>query len=372
MFAAIEQKIAEKKAAGIDIITLGIGDPDVATPDFIVDALCKNAAQPNTHQYPSNRGRASFREAFANFYDRRFGVSLDPETEIIPALGAKEAIANLNLAFIDPGGTALGSDPGYPVYTTGPILAGGESVPMPLLPERGFQPDLEAISATVADAATLMFLNYPNNPTGGVIEDDFFERVVAFAKMHDIIVVHDNAYSELTYDGYIAPSFLETPGAKDVGVEVFSLSKPWNMTGWRSGAVVGNAELCKAYWQLKTNLDSGMFEAVQEATVAALNSDQECVREMVAIYQRRRDTLVSALQSIGVEVTPPKGAIYIWAKAPEGTDSRAFTERVLEEADVVISPGVAFGPSGEGFVRMSLTLEDDRLNEAAERISKLV
>lgn len=372
LFAEIEQKIAAKKAAGIDVITLGIGDPDVATPGFIVDALREHAARPDTHRYPSNRGRDSFREAFADFYERRFGVALDPAREIMPALGAKEAIANINLAYLNPGGSALASDPGYPVYTTGPILAGAEPVVMPLLPERGFQPDLDAIPDEVASAATLMFLNYPNNPTGGVIEDDFFERVVAFAKRHEIIVVHDNAYSELTYDGYVAPSFLETPGAKDVGIEVFSLSKPWNMTGWRSGAVLGNEELVSAYWQLKTNLDSGMFEAVQEATVAALRSDQECVREMVEIYQRRRDTLVAALRAIGLEVDPPKGAIYIWARVPEGTDSRAFTERVLEEAAVVISPGAAYGPSGEGFVRMSLTLEDDRLNEAAERISGLV
>ena len=372
MFAAIEQKIAAKKEAGVDVITLGIGDPDVPTPDFIVKALQEHAARPDTHQYPSNRGRVSFREAFAGFYERRFGVSLDPDTEIIPCLGAKEAIANINLAFLDPGDTALGSDPGYPVYTAGPIIAGAEPLPMPLEPELGFQPDLDAIPPGVADAARLMFLNYPNNPTGAVIEDDFFERVVGFAKRHDLIVVHDNAYSELTYDGYVAPSFLETPGAKDIGIEVFSLSKPWNMTGWRTGAVLGNADLVNAYWQLKTNLDSGMFEAVQEATVAALESDQSCVRDMIAIYQRRRDTLVEALRTIGLEVTPPKGAIYIWAQAPEGTDSRTFTERVLEEADVVISPGAAFGPSGEGFVRMSLTLEDDRLNEAAERISKLV
>jgi LL-diaminopimelate aminotransferase len=372
LFAEIEQKIAAKREAGVDIISLGIGDPDVPTPDFIVRALQEHAARPDTHQYPSNRGRASFRQAFAGFYERRFGVSLDPDTEIIPALGAKEAIANLNLAFLDPGATALASDPGYPVYTTGPILAGAEPVVTPLLPELGFQPDLEAIPADVADGATLMFINYPNNPTGGVIEDDFFERVVTFAKKHDVIVVHDNAYSELTYDGYVAPSFLEAPGAKDVGVEVFSLSKPWNMTGWRSGAVLGNADLVGAYWQLKTNLDSGMFEAIQEATVAALDSDQECVRDMVAIYQRRRDTLVAALRAIGLEVDPPKGAIYVWARVPAGEDSRSFTERVLEEAAVVISPGSAYGPSGEGFVRMSLTLDDDRLNEAAERISRLV
>lgn len=290
----------------------------------------------------------------------------------MPALGAKEAIANINLAFLNPGDVALASDPGYPVYTTGPLLAGAEPVSLPLLPELGFQPDLDAIPADVLERARLIFLNYPNNPTGGVIEDDFFARVVAFAAANDIIVVHDNAYSEITYDGYRAPSFLETPGARDVGIEVFSLSKTYNMTGWRSGAVVGNADLVQAYWQLKTNLDSGMFEAVQEASVTALLSDQRSVRDMCAIYQRRRDTLVAALRRIGLTVEAPKGAIYIWARVPEGETSASFTERVLEEAAVVISPGAAYGAAGEGFVRMSLTVPDDRLNEAADRIGALV
>jgi LL-diaminopimelate aminotransferase len=334
--------------------------------------MAEHAARPDTHQYPSNRGRVSFREGVAAFYEKRFGVTLDPATEVMPAMGAKEAIANLNLAFLDPGDVALASDPGYPVYTTGPLLAGAEPVPMPLLPERGFQPDLDAIPAEAARRARLMYLNYPNNPTGGVIEDDFFERVVAFARANDVIVIHDNAYSEITYDGYRAPSFLATPGAKDVGLEVFSLSKTYNMTGWRSGAVVGNADLVSAYWQLKTNIDSGMFEAVQEASVAALASDQSSVAAMCEIYTRRRDVLVAALRAMGLEVEPPKGAIYIWARVPEGETSTSFTERVLEEAAVVISPGSAYGKAGEGFVRMSLTLADERLDEAAERIARLV
>ncbi len=372
LFAAIEQKIADKRAAGVDIISLGIGDPDTPTPDLVVQRMQAAVADPSTHQYPSNRGRQSFRDSLAGFYDRRFGVDLDPDTEIIPALGAKEAVANLNLALLDPGDVALASDPGYPVYTNGPLLVGAEPVPMPLVPELGFQPDLDAIPADVLSRARIMYLNYPNNPTGAVVEDDLFARVVAFAKAHDIIVVHDNAYSEITYDGYVAPSFLATPGAKDVGIEVFSLSKTYNMTGWRSGAVVGNAEIVKAYWQLKTNLDSGMFEAVQEASVAALDSDQESVRAMCEIYRRRRDILVDALNAIGLDVTPPKGAIYVWARVPVGETSASFTEKVLEDAAVVISPGSAFGPSGEGFVRMSLTTPDDRLVEAAERIARLV
>ncbi len=372
LFAAIEQKIADKRAAGVDIISLGIGDPDTPTPDLVVQRMQAAVADPSTHQYPSNRGRQSFRDSLAGFYDRRFGVDLDPDTEIIPALGAKEAVANLNLALLDPGDVALASDPGYPVYTNGPLLVGAEPVSMPLVPELGFQPDLDAIPADVLSRARIMYLNYPNNPTGAVVEDDLFARVVAFAKAHDIIVVHDNAYSEITYDGYVAPSFLATPGAKDVGIEVFSLSKTYNMTGWRSGAVVGNAEIVKAYWQLKTNLDSGMFEAVQEASVAALDSDQESVRAMCEIYRRRRDILVDALNAIGLDVTPPKGAIYVWARVPMGETSASFTEKVLEDAAVVISPGSAFGPSGEGFVRMSLTTPDDRLVEAAERIARLV
>jgi LL-diaminopimelate aminotransferase len=289
-------------------------------------------ARPDTHQYPSNRGRASFREAVAAFYDRRFGVDLDPDAEIIPAMGAKEAVANINLAFLDPGDVALASDPGYPVYTTGPILAGAEPVALPLVPGLGFEPDLEAIPADVLDRARIIYLNYPNNPTGAVVEGDLFDRVVALARRHDLIVVHDNAYSEITYDGYVAPSFLATPGAKDVGIEVFSLSKTYNMTGWRSGAVVGNRDLVQAYWQLKTNLDSGMFEALQEASAAALASDQASVREMCEVYARRRDTLVAALREIGLAVTPPKGAIYVWAPVPAGETSASFTEKVLEEA----------------------------------------
>ncbi len=356
----------------MDVISLGIGDPDTPTPGFVVETLREQVLRPDTHQYPSNRGRESFRDAVAGFYANRFGVSLDPGTQIIPAMGAKEAVANVNLAFLDPGDVALASDPGYPVYTTGPLLAGAEPVPMPLLPELGFQPDLTAIPVDVAARARVMFLNYPNNPTGGVIEDDFFERAIAFARANDIIIVHDNAYSEITYDGYRAPSFLETPGAMDVGIEIFSLSKTYNMTGWRAGAVVGNADLVAAYWQLKTNIDSGMFEALQEAAAAALRSDQSSVAEMCAIYQRRRDVLVGALQRIGLRVDPPKGAIYVWARVPDGETSASFTEKVLEEAAVVISPGAAYGPSGEGFVRMSLTVPDDRLNEAADRIAKLV
>src|SRR3954464_15133051 len=270
LFAQLERKIAEKKAQGIDVISLGIGDPDTPTPALVVDALRDAVRDSSTHQYPSNRGREEFRTAVASFYERRFGVALDPATEIIPALGAKECVFNLNLAFLDPGEAALAADPGYPVYTGGPLLAGAEAVLMPLLPARGFAPDFAAVSPEDRERARLMYLNYPNNPTGAIVPDGLFEEAIEFAREHDVLVVHDASYTETTFDGYVAPSFLETPGARDVGVEVFSLSKGWNMTGWRTAAIVGNAEALQAYWKLKTNIDSGMFEAMQLAAAAAL------------------------------------------------------------------------------------------------------
>src|SRR3954454_5993950 len=306
LFAELERKIAEKRAAGVDVISLGIGDPDTPTPELVIDALAEAARDPGTHQYPSNRGRPEFREAVAGFYARRFGVELDPEAEVIPALGAKECVFNLNLAFLDPRDAALAADPGYPVYTGGPLLAGADPVLMPLLPERGFAPDLDAIDAADRDRARLMYLNYPNNPTGAIAPDGLFEEAVSFAREHDVLMVHDASYTETTFDGYVAPSFLETPGAKEVGVEVFSLSKGYNMTGWRTAAIVGNAEAVEAYWRLKTNIDSGMFEAVQLAAATALELGGAAAKEMSAIYQRRRDLVVDALRDIGLEVDPPQ------------------------------------------------------------------
>jgi len=373
LFAELERKIAEKRAAGIDVISLGIGDPDTPTYPQIVAAAQAAVADPGTHQYPSNRGRLEFREAVARFYARRFGVELDPETEVMPAIGAKECIFNLNLAFLDPTDVTLASDPGYPVYTAGPILAGAEPVVMPLLPELGFTPDLDALSADVLRRARLMFFNYPNNPTGAIVPDGFFERVVELAAANDILAVHDNAYSETTYDGYVAPSFLATPGAKESGVEVFSWSKGYNMTGWRCAAIVGNADAIGQYWRLKSNIDSGLFEAIQLAGVAALDPavDTE-VRAMNVVYARRRDLVCDALAEAGVNVTKPKGTIYIWAPVPVGFESSAaYCEHVLERAAVVISPGGAYGPSGEGFFRISLTTPDDRLLEAVARLRAL-
>jgi LL-diaminopimelate aminotransferase len=366
LFAELERKIREKRAAGVDVISLGIGDPDSPTPSVVIDALASGAADPGTHQYPSNRGRPELREAYARFYERRFGVTLDPESEIIPALGAKECVFNLNLAFLDPDSVALAADPGYPVYTGGPLLAGAEAVLMPLVPELGFAPDLDAIGGDVAQRARLMYLNYPNNPTGAIVPDGLFERAVEFAREHDVLVVHDASYTETTFDGYVAPSFLETPGAKEVGVEVFSLSKGWNMTGWRTAAIVGNPDAVATYWKLKTNIDSGVFEAVQLATVAALDAGPP--EEMPAIYQRRRDLVCDALAEIGVDVTPPKGTIYVWAPVPEGHTSASYCEMVLEESGVVVSPGGSYGANGEGFFRISLTVPDERLVEAVERL----
>ena len=373
LFAELERKVAAKRAAGVDVISLGIGDPDTPTYPPIVEAAQRAVADPSTHTYPSNRGRKEFRDAVAAFYARRFDVALDADAEVMSAIGAKECIFNLNLAFLNPGDVALASDPGYPVYTGGPLLVGGEPVLMPLVADKGFAPDLEAIADDALSRARLMFLNYPNNPTGAIVPDGLFEEVVEFARAHEILVVHDNAYSETTYDGYVAPSFLQTPGAKEVGVEVFSLSKGYNMTGWRCAAIVGNADAIELYWRLKSNIDSGNFDAVQLAGAAALAPDVDpYVREMNEVYRRRRDLVCDALAQAGVNVTPPKGTIYIWATIPPGFDSAAaYCEHVLEHAAVVISPGGAYGTSGEGFFRISLTTPDDRLLEAVERIRRL-
>jgi len=368
LFAELERKIAEKKAAGVDVISLGIGDPDTPTPDLVVGGLREAVGDPGTHQYPSNRGRPELREAMARFYSRRFGVELDPDTEIVPALGAKECIFNLNLAFLDPGDAALAADPGYPVYTGGPLLAGADPVLMPLLPERGFAPDLDAIEPADRERARLMYLNYPNNPTGAVAPEGLFERTVEFARDHDVLVVHDASYTETTYDGYVAPSFLETPGAKEVGVEVFSLSKGYNMTGWRAAAIVGNASAVEAYWALKTNIDSGIFEAVQLAAARALDEGDDVPRRMSELYARRRDLVCDALSAIGADVTPPRGTIYVWAPVPAGHSSASYCALVLEESGVVVSPGSSYGPNGEGFFRISLTVPDERLREAVERL----
>ncbi len=368
MFAELERRVAEMRTEGVDVISLGIGDPDRPTYPHIVEAMQTAVADPANHRYPSNRGRAEFRQALAAFYDERFGVEVDPESEVMPAIGAKECIYNLCFAFLDPGDVALAADPGYPVYTGGPALAGAEAVLMPLAPDLGFVPDLEAIPRDALSRARLAFVNYPNNPTGAVVPEGFFERLVELAREHQFLVVHDNAYSETTYDGYAAPSFLATPGAMEIGVEVFSLSKGFNMTGWRCAAILGNRDAISSYWRLKTNVDSGLFEAVQIAGAAALLGPRGAIEEMNALYARRRDLVVEALGDIGVRVEPPRGTIYVWAPVPNSHTSASFAELVLREAAVVVSPGSMYGPSGEGFFRISLTTPDDRIAEAVERM----
>jgi LL-diaminopimelate aminotransferase len=370
LFAELERKIAEKREAGVDVISLGIGDPDLPTFPAVVEEAQRQVALPDTHRYPSNRGRRAFREAVAAFYDRRFGVALDPETEVLPLLGGKEGVAHVCWSMLDPGDVCLAADPGYPVYTSGPLLAGAEPVLMPLTAEHAFQPDLDGIADGVRSRANLLFCNYPNNPTGAVIEDDFFERLARFGLDNDIPIVHDNAYSEITFDGYEAGSFLEAPGAKEAGIEMFSLSKSWNMTGWRVGAAVGNAGMIEQLWKLKTNIDSGLFDAVQMASIRALADGRGFVAEMCDTYRRRRDLLVEALAAVGIDVPPPRGTIYVWVPVPAGHTSVSFTELVLEQAGVVVSPGSSYGPNGEGYVRMSLTLPDDRLREAVTRIEQ--
>ena len=369
LFAELERKIDEKRREGVDVISLGIGDPDLPTPEPVIRALQQAAADPQTHQYPSNRGLERFREAIAGFYADRFETDVDPGSEIVPVLGGKEGVAHIAFACLDPRDVALSPEPGYPPYTSGPLFAGAEVVYLPLREENGFMPDLEAIPTEALERANLLFLNYPNNPTGAVVAPGFFERAVAFAREHGVVVVHDNAYSEIAFDGYRPPSFLATDGAKDVGVEIFSLSKGWNMTGWRIGWVAGNAEVVERYRQLKTNLDSGMFDALQVAGAAALNESGEFPAEMSAIYARRRDLMIDALARIGLPAKPSQATPYIWVHVPEGYTSETFTELVLAEAGVVVSPGPSFGPSGEGYVRISLTVADERLEQAADRIA---
>ncbi len=369
LFAELERKIAEKRSSGVDVISLGIGDPDLPSPTPVIEALQRAVADPSTHRYPTNQGLPAFREAVAEFYACRFGVEIDPATEALPVLGGKEGVAHVSLACLDPGDVCLSPEPGYPPYTSGPLFAGATVHYLSLGEERGFMPDLAGIPAEVTAAANLLFLNYPNNPTGATVSPGLFETAVELARKHDLIVIHDASYTELAFDGYRPPSFLETPGAREVGAEIFSLSKGWNLTGWRIGWIAGNGDVVERYRQLKTNLDSGMFEAVQLAGVAALREAPSFPAEMSEIYRRRRDLMVSALAAIGLPSSPPQATPYIWVRVPEGQTSAGFTERVLEEAGVVVSPGPSFGPSGEGFVRISLTVADERLEEAASRIA---
>jgi len=368
LFAELERKIAERRAAGIDVISLGIGDPDLPTPEAVVEAAAGALRDPSTHQYPTNRGSEEFREAAASFYRERFGVDLDPASEVIPVLGGKEAVGHVAMVCLEPGDVCLSPEPGYPPYTSGPVFSGAEVHYLPLAEGNSFFPALDEIAEDALIRANLLYLNYPNNPTGAIVPERAFEQAVAFARRHDLIVVHDNAYSEVTFDGYVAPSFLATPGAKDVGVEIFSPSKGWNMTGWRAGLIAGNAEVVERFRHLKSNLDSGLFEAIQRAVAVALTEEREFPRQMSEVYRRRRDLLLDALAQIGLDIEPPKATPYFWVRVPEGHSSASFAALVLDEANVVVSPGPSYGPSGEGFVRLSLTVPDERLEEAVRRI----
>lgn len=373
LFVELDRKKAEAVAKGVDVIDLGIGDPDLPTPDFIVDAMAKAIKNPAYHRYPSSQGMARFRESAAGFCKKRFGVELDPSSEVCCIIGSKEAIAHFPLAYLnDPEDIVLVPTPGYPVYHIGTLFAGGTTWYMPLTQENDFLPDLDAIPPDVARRAKIIWLNYPNNPTAACAPEGFFTKLIEFAKEYEIIVCHDAAYSEMTYDGYKAPSFLEFPGAKEIGVEFHSLSKTYNMTGWRIGFVVGNSEIISAMKQVKSNVDSGQFEAIQEAAIAALDSDQSCVQDMQTIYQERRDTLVSGLRSIGLEAPIPKATFYVWAKVPEGYTSADFCSMALEKAGLVCTPGNGFGEPGEGYFRMALTVPTERLQEVVERLKKAI
>ena len=366
LFAELDKRVAAKRAEGADVISLGVGDPDLPTPAHIVEALREAALDPSTHRYPSYYGMLELRQAIADHYERRFGVTLDPETEVLPLIGSKEGIAHIATAFVDPGDRALVADPGYPVYGIGTILAGGEPISLPLTAERRFLPDFDAVD--VPPSTKLLWLGYPSNPTAAVAEADTLERTVRFGSDHDLLVCHDAAYVEITFDGYVAPSILQIPGAKDVAVEFGSLSKTYNMTGWRIGYVVGNAEAIRMLGVVKTNIDSGIFDAVQRAGIAALTGPQDHVEQMRAIYQKRRDLIVSALAEAGIDLEPPLGSIYVWVPAPAGKTSVDFAAELLDEAAVVVAPGTGYGPHGEGYIRISLSVPDDRLQEAAGRL----
>lgn len=371
LFAEVDRKIAEKKAAGHKVISFGIGDPDMPTPPHIIEALCQAAGERENHRYPSYQGMPEFRQAASAWLKRRFGFISDPDEEILCLIGSKDGISHFPFAFIDPGDVALVPDPAYPVYSIATTFAGGEPVRMPLAEANAWIPDLDAIPESVLEKAKVMFLNYPNNPTTAPASMEFFERVVEMAHRYDFIVAHDLAYSEITYDGYIAPSILQVDGAREVSIEFHSLSKTYNMTGWRVGFAVGSREIIGPFGKLKTNMDSGVFNAVQLAAIAALNGSQDCVAEMCSLYRSRRDRLLGALERIGWDTKSPAATIYVWLKVPEEYDSSSFAAELLEKADIVVVPGSAYGECGEGFVRLSLSTPDAEIDEAVARIEEV-
>jgi len=370
LFAELDRKVSAKRAEGADVISFGIGDPDFPTPPHVVEAMREAVLDPSTHHYPSYAGMPELRETIASWFRGRFGVSLDPEAEVLPLWGSKEGVAHLPWATIDDGDVALVTDPGYPVYDVGTRLAGGEPVPVPVTRDRGFVPDLSAIGEDAAARAKVLWLNYPGNPTAATCDLAFFEEAVAFCRRHDILLAHDAAYSEITYDGYRAPSVLEVDGAKDVAVELHSFSKTFNMTGWRIGWASGSPAAIEALGRLKTNLDSGVFNAIQRASIAALTGPMDFLAEQLAVFASRRDRAVEGLRDAGLDATAPKGSFYLWVPVPDGETSAGFASRILDDAAVVVAPGNGYGAHGEGYVRFALTLADDRIDEGIERIRK--
>ncbi len=368
LFVEINKKIAEKRAKGIDIISFAIGDPDMPTPKHIIDKICVEARNPVNHRYPETAGLPELCKAIAQWYQGRFGVDIDPTKEVLPLLGSKEGIGHISFCFVDPGDLVLITDPGYPVYSTSTILAGGEPYFIKLTEETGFLPDLEFIPQKVIQKAKILWLNYPNNPTGAVAGLDFFERAVHFARKNDLAICHDAPYTEVAFDGYRPHSLMEVPGARDVAIEFHSLSKTYNMTGWRIGMAVGNHKMIDALFRFKSNLDSGIPQAIQFAAIAGLTGTQESIAERNVIYQCRRDRLVQVLNEIGVKPFVPKATFYIWAKAPEGYTSVGLTTELLEKANVAVTPGTGYGKAGEGYIRLSITLPDNRLEEGVKRL----
>lgn len=370
LFAQIDAKRDALVAQGVDVISLGIGDPDMPTPSHIVDALIKAAQNPANHQYPDYAGSLTYREACADWMRDRFGITLDPKTEVLALIGSKEGIAHLHTAFVNPGDYVLAPSIGYPVYSGGATLQSANTYFMPMTAENGFLADFEQVPEDILKRAKIMFLGYPNNPTGATATEEYFDKAIDFCIRHDLLLAHDNAYCEIGFDGYRAPSILERPRAMECCIEFFSLSKAYNMTGWRIGFAAGNPYAIEALGTVKNNLDSGQFGAIQDAAIVALRSSQDCIDEMNAIYMRRRDAIVEALQAIGLECNTPQATIYVWAKVPNGYTSAEFAEKLLEQAHVIVTPGSGYGPDGEGYIRISLTTPDDRLLEAVDRIKK--
>jgi LL-diaminopimelate aminotransferase len=370
LFVEISRKIAERKARGEDVVSFGIGDPDIPTPSHIIERLCKEARVPANQRYPESEGLPELRKTIANWYQKRFSVSLDPEKEVAPLIGSKEGIAHIALCLLNPGDTALITDPGYPVYSIGTNLAGGRPYYLPISPGNNFLPELDRIPENILEKTKVLWLNYPNNPTGAVADIQFFNKAVEFAKKHDICICHDGPYSEVSFDDYTPVSFLQAEGAREVGIEFHSFSKTYNMTGWRIGMAVGNSTVINALKTMKSNLDSGIPQAIQYAAIEALTGPQNCIKEHNAIYQRRRDLIVDTLNKMGLEAKPPKASLYIWAKVPKGYNSVEFANDLLDKVGVVVTPGIGYGRNGEGYVRLSVTIPDASLLKGLSRMAQ--